>query len=277
MISFLLITGIVTNAITYAMDGYRKEDIGAKVGGEDTSKTYLPHFSNNEPHIYILHLDSDTERQEYMTAMMKKAEILNYKFFSAVNGKSYENIVARNAISKKNSNKMKLGEIGHYMSFSKILDDIIRNGYEHTLIFEDDVCLSKHFKQQFNSIMEELPSDYDVLSFSWAKNHENMGEPIKEGSSLLVPYQINIYESKKIYLGLESLLISLKGAIRIRNKMFKMMYQTDKYIDMLKNIGYINLYVLRKPITFQNVRFHSNIQTNPNKKKDLVVDECSVI
>lgn len=221
-------------------------------------------------------METDTDRKDYMKAMMKKANITNYEFFPAVRGSNYKKSVAPNAIPSKYRKEMNPGEIGHYISFSKILDDIIKNGYEHTLFFEDDLCISKDFKKQFNEYVKELPEDYDILSFSWAKNHTNIGQALNNNSNLLIPYQIGIYEMHNIFIGTESLLISLKGAKMIRRKMFKMLFQSDKYLDILKDIGYINLYALKTPITFQNVKFESHIQKYPNEKTDLITDECEI-
>lgn len=58
-------------------------------------------------------------------------------------------------------------DLGHYMVWSHIW----HSGYENAVIMEDDVVVVPNFKDKFDRVMQELPSDYDICFLGWLDTH----------------------------------------------------------------------------------------------------------
>ncbi len=54
------------------------------------------------------------------------------------------------------------GKIGCFLSFLKLYEEIARNDYGTTVIFEDDVVLHHHFKNKLERALPVLPEDWDM-------------------------------------------------------------------------------------------------------------------
>jgi hypothetical protein len=87
-------------------------------------------------------------------------------------------------------------------SHIRIWKDIIENGYETALVFEDDVVLDPNFVSKLDEIMNELPPDWDFvnlgndpnLSISFGKHTET----VHIGKSLLThAYLIRLKRARK--------------------------------------------------------------------------------
>jgi GR25 family glycosyltransferase involved in LPS biosynthesis len=221
----------------------------------------------DEVHIYVLTLQNSKKRQEYIKRLFNKVKINNYEFFyqKKISLKNYQEIIKNNDLIAKNSipsghrNFFTAGEIGNYFGVFSILENAIKNKYEKIIIFEDDLLINSNFINKLNLLLLYFPDDWEIISLSWTKDSKiNYG--FKYNKKMLIPYDINYYNSKNINIGTESLIINSTGYKKLYSKMFPMFLQTDKFIDMLKNLGYIKLYVPLIPITKQNQKFKSDIQ-----------------
>ena len=96
------------------------------------------------------------------------------------------------------------GGVGCAISHKKILDIIIENKYEDTLILEDDIEIVDNFDTLFENI--ELPNDYDMfyLGYHSAPNSQD--------------YNKNINKCHRIY-GTFGIIISLEGAKKLVNEL----------------------------------------------------------
>ena len=56
-----------------------------------------------------------------------------------------------------------MGEIGCFMSHYLIWQDVIANNYEKILIFEDDILFEPEFRQNLESLLEDL----EHLKVNW--------------------------------------------------------------------------------------------------------------
>ena len=129
-----------------------------------------------------------------------------------------------------------------------------------TLILEDDALLPLSFCKDLERFMRNVPSDWDIISTSWTKKGINSGQSFGK-SGVCIPRCIGYYERQGAYIGTECMIVRNSSCERILKKMFPMILQTDKFLDMLKNIGYINLYVPKRPLTSQIQSFASRIQS----------------
>ncbi len=69
-------------------------------------------------------------------------------------------------VAKLNLTKFNIrtaGELGFACSHNKIYHEIVENGYQNTLIFEDDAFLSPYFDKYLSIALRFTPKDFDIL------------------------------------------------------------------------------------------------------------------
>ena len=137
-------------------------------------KTYINdeslsmYINKSISHIYVINLERDRIRRNYITVLMKKYNI-NFEFIivNSINNDQY------NAINNKTITK---GEVGCYLSHMYCLNDAIKNNYNNIIIFEDDIILHKKFHEKFENIGDLERFDILMLGasdFSFNKKHKN--------------------------------------------------------------------------------------------------------
>jgi GR25 family glycosyltransferase involved in LPS biosynthesis len=104
-------------------------------------------------HIYCINLERSPERRESALQEFER-EGLDVEFFRATDGK----VEAPNEIYISKS------EWGCADSHIRVWRDMIENGYETALIFEDDISLVPNFTTELQKILEELPPDWDYVN-----------------------------------------------------------------------------------------------------------------
>ena len=80
--------------------------------------------------------------------------------------KMNEELKSKKIIDKKVGNKyeyLRPGEIGHLLSFIKIMGNALDNNYETILLLEDDAVINDDFKKKFMKSYNNLPSDWDLV------------------------------------------------------------------------------------------------------------------
>ena len=169
------------------------------------------------PKFYI-NLERRSDRNKYMMEYKNTFSYLsNLQRINACDGMSIKNIddlpnnvtVAGNQkiniINKSsvNGGMLSYGGLGCAISHKKILDLIIENSYEDTLILEDDIEIVDNFDTLFSVI--EIPSDYDMffIGYHSAPNSQN--------------YNSKINKCHRIY-GTFGVIISLQGAKKLVNE-----------------------------------------------------------
>jgi glycosyl transferase family 25 len=129
--------------------------------------------------IYILTLPRATERH---LNIQNNLIGLNFTFFYGTDKLELdeEDLIKKNIYDKKTSIKknryykpMKLGEIACSMGHKAIYEDAVLHNYSRILILEDDVIFNKDGLNVLDSILNQLPSNWDVLYFDYFKNEES--------------------------------------------------------------------------------------------------------
>lgn len=118
--------------------------------------------------VYIINLFEDIRKRNYIHILFKKYKI-NYNLIivDRVDKKIYDKLLPNGNIS--------ISELGCCMSHMWCLFDIIKNKYENSLIFEDDVILSKTFIESFLNVFKIKPKiDFLMLGahdYNFSKLH----------------------------------------------------------------------------------------------------------
>ena len=129
--------------------------------------------------IFVITLERSANRQAHINKVLHG---LNYQFFFGAdkNNFSIKELEEKNiynevlAVKHHRYNKpMNAGQIGCALSHKHIYEEILKEGYERTLILEDDVEPAEASIQLFPEIINELPADWELLYFDYVKNEEN--------------------------------------------------------------------------------------------------------
>lgn len=128
--------------------------------------------------IFVVTLERSANRQKHISEALKG---LNYQFFFGAdkNNFSLEELKEKNiyneALSVKHhrySKPMNAGQVGCALSHRNIYEEILNNRYAKTLILEDDVEAVTESINLFSEIIKELPDDWELLYFDYAKNED---------------------------------------------------------------------------------------------------------
>jgi len=125
-----------------------------------------------------------------MVEQLTKANIKDYRFFKAVDGKALE----RSEINYTTSYRsMKKGELGCYMSHLKVVKLCNETFNNYDLVLEDDAILCDNFIEKVKDLVKHAPKDWDIILLSttniWLKC-------INNGTLKLDKIQINKKLSK---------------------------------------------------------------------------------
>lgn len=117
---------------------------------------------NDIKHAYYINLEHRTDRKEHITNQLEPLGLPTFERFNAI--------------------KMENGAVGCSMSHLKILDDAVKNNWDHVLIMEDDITFldPELFKTNFNTFLSRRKNDWDVILL--AGNNMPPYDPIDEVS-----------------------------------------------------------------------------------------------
>lgn len=142
-------------------------------------------------HIYCINLERSTDRRLKMEAEFAR-EGLDVEFFRATDGK----VEAPEGLFITKS------EWGCADSHVRIWRDMIENGYETVLVFEDDSTLVPNFMEKVQEVLGELPPDWDYVNLGATDNgrinHRRFSDRLMVGQSLNThAYLIHLRCAKK--------------------------------------------------------------------------------
>jgi GR25 family glycosyltransferase involved in LPS biosynthesis len=214
---------------------------------------------------YAINRACDVDRRHHLMKQVNALAPEKLQLVSAVvpNSEEYDRMmtdgtIACNRIVGPRRQFFKTGELGHYLSMAKMFDlHITSQDHRHLMMLEDDVVFPADFLLQLTNLRDQLPSDWDVLSLSWSKDGVNEGDSV--GLDLVIPHHIASYQRRNVFIGTECVLFHHDAIQRIRSKMFPIQFQSDKFLDSLKNVGYIQLFAPVHPVTKQHESFPSTI------------------
>ncbi|RIB28229.1 glycosyltransferase family 25 protein [Gigaspora rosea] len=125
-------------------------------------------------HIYVLHLDYRKDRREIMDKLLSYFN-LDVEYFEAVS--KYDKIL--NKFTNANS-KLTVGQRACYVSHYLIFQSIIEEGFNNTLILEDDVDFEVNITEIMADIYQNLPEHWDTLHIGHC--YEMIGQPVGSSS-----------------------------------------------------------------------------------------------
>lgn len=186
-------------------------------------------------HIYMINLKRRPDRKAKMEACFQLLGI-DYEYFEAVDGRNLnEDYLHEHGIKMLaefqdplHGRPLTFGEIGCFMSHYQIWQDIIKHGYQRTIVFEDDIRFEPNFREGFQNLQGEI-SRLDLkwdLIYLGRKILHNSNEPWVEHSKLLV---INDYTYWTL-----AYMITLEGAQKLVDEQpLGKMVPVDEYLPIM--------------------------------------------
>lgn len=172
--------------------------------------------------IYVINLKEDLYKRNYIYMLMKKYQI-SFTFVVV------DRIFKHDFDKYKNHCRISKEELGCCLSHLWCLNDIIKNKYDNSLIFEDDIILHKDFNNKLLSILKNNHKfDFLLLGahdFNFAKHNY---ERINNDKMYYHPYE----NSEQLY-GAHANYYSLRGATRMFNiRISELSYFDKEYMLM---------------------------------------------
>lgn len=134
-------------------------------------------FPDEISNVYYINLDRRQDRRQQMESEFKRVEIPIDKIerFEAIDG----NLLDKYNISQKEEayfNKSDFNHrankpylMGNQLSHCRILEDIIKNKYPLSLIFQDDLVFHDTFNQELQNIVNHIPNDTEIIWIGFHK------------------------------------------------------------------------------------------------------------
>lgn len=128
-------------------------------------------------HIYVLTLERAKDRQQKIKESLKG---LNFDFWIGKDKAHFDvELLKQQGIYDEPGTRkihrynkpMNAGQIGCSWSHRCIYEDMIANGYQRALIFEDDALPNPEALLQTQQILDELPGDADLLFWGYGDQY----------------------------------------------------------------------------------------------------------
>jgi len=142
-------------------------------------------------HVYCINLERRRDRRESVQTEFTRAGIDNVEFFPATDGR----------VDTPDGLYVSAPEYGCASSHVRVWRDMVAKGYETALVFEDDVQLLPNFKTKLEGILEDAPSEWDMIFLGHLTpiRKRKVSEKLFEGQPLGThAYLINIECARKI-------------------------------------------------------------------------------
>ena len=129
--------------------------------------------------IFVITLERAQERQEQVK---KKLTGLSFEFFNGTDKKhlNWEQIIQEKVYDDHKAKKLNrygkgmiLGHLACAMSHRSVYQYVLDMGYKRVLIFEDDVVPIYENLKTLPVAIKELPFDWEMVYFGYAKNEED--------------------------------------------------------------------------------------------------------
>jgi glycosyl transferase family 25 len=236
--------------------------------------------------IFVLSLPRLTQRIE---SIREQVPGLNYEIIYGIDKKLqslellekdglYDDLTYK--MHYKRPSTMNLGMLCCALGHTKIYQEIINHGYKKTLILEDDILVNTEYLPQFEAIIRELPTNWDLCYLGYEKNEFfSWKEKIKQQFYQLFPVhaqlRLNSAIYKRYYAQPLSQHIKIAGfhdcthayaitlpAARVLLKMQQpVIYNPDNLLAIAAATGKINAYVSNHKLFQQRSAFKNNFES----------------
>ena len=161
--------------------------ISARMSKDPTCMSF-DDFYNEEiiPYTIVSINDKRIINKDKIDKVMFKHLNLNIKSLNANNEKNIYSFLKNNKDFYFSWGKFKVGEVGCFASHYLIWKELLNSNYDYILVFEDDANIHDNFIDIFKNSLNNVPSDYDLLSIYVDKNqYDRFNEKEHQVNSLI--------------------------------------------------------------------------------------------
>lgn len=228
--------------------------------------------------IYVISLKRSSDRHPRVERNLKG---LDYEIFWGVDGSKLnlkeleekEIYVPETAMRHNFSGKvLQPGEIGCSLSHLHIYKKILKNGYQRTLILEDDIYVSCESEATIRKAFRELPEEWEFLYLGYLENKDEMSLSVKLRIHIAYPllhligltkykaerlrrkfyrpYSENL-ERAGFHAGTHAYGVSLNGARKILTEQSPVIMAPDNIVGKMCMDGNLNAFRLKENLFSQ--------------------------
>jgi glycosyl transferase family 25 len=189
---------------------------------------------------------------------------LSYAFLEAIHGQSLNPATMdQTRFTRSTLRYLPKGSLGCALSHIRAWQQVLDQGWQYGLIFEDDVILTETFVEDLRARMPEVPPDFDLLYL---------------GSGLTAPHHVRAFVSTHVFEphypreGMYAYVVSAKGAHKLLEKPFPMHMANggiDTAVGKLVRKRMMKAYHFLPPLCRADLETPSNVPNPGGKTKRL--------
>ncbi|WP_071890939.1 glycosyltransferase family 25 protein [Hymenobacter sp. PAMC 26628] len=200
---------------------------------------------------FVLSLKNSLDRRSFIKKGFD-GEKLHYSIVDGLMGVDvckYPNIISVRSVAFLSE-----GSVGCWLGHYSVWKRIVSQKIEYSMIFEDDVILAKSFNTKLNSVLENVPNDFDILFLNSGNNYSH-NKRVIINKRIFIPYQIRngAYGYIVSYSGVKKLLNMIPSVQVTRGGI-------DSAIGSLIRDKRILAYHLDEPLCWVDYSFSSSIK-----------------
>ena len=223
--------------------------------------------------IFVINLDSDTQRWAYIKHQLDYINCKKYERISAVDmrkpdmAKLYKDdrvsLYTKFTIQKKHRCDHKqidrTGAIGCTMSHYNVWKKIIDNNIPIAIIMEDDMHLMNNFYDSLQKELKKYNKEFDILNIGYLKNY------------------FSEIDNSKLYFGTGCYIVTKEACEILCKHVFPIDTHVDAYFFLLNHFGYIKMIMSELDIIFNDGNFdttisHGSLQCFKNKNSNVTIE-----
>jgi len=239
----------------------------------------------NIDRVYLINLERRPDRRQHFLEQCQKENILLDKVsrVQAIDGLTYTfnqneinmflqtDYLTKLICNHENANNIKKKIMGNQLSHYYILEEIVRNNYKTTIIFQDDSLLIPNFIKYIDNVVNNLPEDAEIINIGMHKRYEESYferwefNTETDDSNIISSQIVNDYICKLLPEWNPcslAYIVTLQGAINLINYFNKYGFKSFTDINF-------NEYLLQKDIYYSSRTIL--VTGNPELKSDIFV------
>jgi glycosyl transferase family 25 len=231
---------------------------------------FLYHYNTSDGNIGDIHfiIGPEQNRIDNINKQIKLLNLKNTNIFDAIMGKNLgdteiQYYIDNNYINQDSLNVLNPGQIGCILSHLTIIEEFVKSNKPYITILEDDVILTRDFKQKYKEYINELPEDYEIAYLYLSE----LTRSCSKKKEFELPNKNIVIKGFPQY-GTVGYRLSKKGAMRLLSLLKPCDWTIDNIILFHVRTGNIKSYCPKSTI-IEHSNFPSTIPKNFSQSKHL--------
>lgn len=184
---------------------------------------------------FVINLDRSPERWQNISQNFQEAGVVPTRFSATdKNDLSLDDLISQNVYDPDEAvrspygagRELSMGELGNYLSHSKVLREIVDKDLGVVAVFEDDAKLDRDFQSKVQEVLSVAPENWDRIYLGCNMNFENNCQ----GSFEQVPGTSLVKLDSRCIAGNWAFLTNPQGASKVLGNLFPIINASDTII-----------------------------------------------